>query len=151
MNIHDDLCSVSETLCQRLATRILDTIGEDGPVVAIFDGSGNWWSSDEKRFGPVARQRQLLDSFCWHIGDGCEPVIGSIDGWELVGAQLRTETTHAAYVLIALEGFERDSTLANMPIIEMLLKQINVIAGLIDQNNQLQLHSLRHLSQTAAN
>ncbi len=148
MNIYDDMFSASDMLCEQIGRRVLDTIGEDGPVVAILDGKGNWWSSDEQRFSPVAEQRQLLEAFCWQIGDGCEPFVGSIDGWEVVGAQLHTERMHRAYVLIGLAGFERDSTVANMPLIEMLLNQINVIAGLIDKNNQLHLAQLKHLSQT---
>ncbi|MCH8829862.1 MAG: hypothetical protein IID45_09825 [Planctomycetes bacterium] len=73
------------------------------------------------------------------------------DGWEIVGTQLQTESMRGAYVLIGLPGYERESTVANLPIIEMLLNQINLIASLIDKNNQLHLHQLKHLSQTAAN
>ena len=149
MNIYDDLFSASDMLCEQIGRQVLDTIGEDGPVVAILDGKGSCWSSDEQRFKPVAEQRQLLDAFCRQIGDGCEPFVGSIDGWEVVGAQLHTERMHRAYVLIGLAGLERDSTVANMPIIEMLLNQINIIAALIDKNNQLHLGQRKHLSQTA--
>ncbi len=157
MNICDDLssaCSSSssaspDTLFEQIGRRVLETIGEDGPLVAILDGEGNCWSSDEQRFNPVAEQRQLLDAFCGQIGDGCEPFVGSIDGWEVVGTQLHTERMRCAYVLIGLAGFDRDSTVANMPLIEMLLNQINVIAALIDNNNQLHPGKPSHLGQTA--
>ncbi len=151
MKIYDDLFSASDMLCEQIGRQILDTIGEDGPVVAIFDGKGRWWSSDEQRFCRIAGRDELFDVFCRQIGDGCEPFVGSIDGWEVVGAQLRTDRMHDAYVLIGLPGYERESTVANLPIIEMLLNQINLIASLIDKNNQLHLHQLKHLSQTAAN
>ena len=151
MKIYDDLFSASDMLCEQIGRQILDTIGEDGPVVAILDGKGNWWSSDEQRFCTVAGRGELFDIFCRQIGDGCDPFVGSIDGWEVVGAQLQTESMRGAYVLIGLPGYERESTVANLPIIEMLLNQINLIASLIDKNNQLHLHQLKHLSQTAAN
>jgi len=151
MKIYDDLFSASDMFCEQIGRQILDTIGEDGPVVAILDDKGRWWSSDEQRFYRIAGRDELFDVFCRQIGDGCEPFVGSIDGWEVVGAQLRTERMHAAYVLIGLPGYERESIVANLPIIEMLLNQINLIASLIDKNNQLHLGQLKHLSQTAAN
>ena len=151
MKIYDDLSSASDMFCEQIGLQILDTIGEDGPVVAILDGNGRWWSSDEQRFCRIAGRDELFDVLCRQIGDGCEPFVGSIDGWEVVGAQLRTERMRGAYVLIGLPGCERESTVANLPIIEMLLNQINVIASLVDKNNQLHLGQLKHLSQTAVN
>jgi hypothetical protein len=71
------------------------------------------------------------------IDDGDEPVITQADDCGIVAAELATEQTKCGYVIIILPGYNPESTLVNIDLIETLLNQTELTAKLIEKNNQL--------------
>ena len=148
MNIYDTLFTASDMFSEQVARQVFDGIGEDGPFVTIIDETGVCRSSDENRFGEVFDDTELLNNLLSRIGDGDSPVTTCINGCGVIAGQLRVDMRHLGYVIIGLNGYNIDSTVANYDLGEMLLNQINTIASLQDNFNQLHHRQLNQLSQS---
>lgn len=148
MNIYDTLFSASDMFSEQVARQVFDTIGEDGPFVTIIDESGVCQSSDETRFGEVFDDTAVLNNLLSRIGDGCGPVTACINDCGVIAGQLRVGMGHHGHVIIGLNGYSIDSTVANYDLGEMLLNQINTIASLLDKCNQLHHRQLNQSSQS---
>lgn len=148
MNIYDTLFSASDMFGEQVARQVFDSIGEDGPFVAIIDETGVCRSSDESRFGEVFDDTEILNNLMSRIDDGASPVTVCIKDCGVFAGQLRVGMGHCGYVIIGLNGYSIDSTVANYDLAEMLLNQINTIASLLDRYNHLHHRQLNQLSQS---
>ena len=134
MNTCDTLL---DTFCDRVMGRISDSMCEDGPFVVIIDDSGNWRSSDAERFGEVFDRPAVLKGIVSMVADGGDPITACVNGCGVVAGQLASGGVHRGYIVIGLCGYSIESTVANVGLAETLLNQINVIASLIDGDNNL--------------
>ena len=137
MTMYDDLSSSSDTLNDQIARQIFSILPENGPLIAIIDGQGNYWPSESKRFSQLNIDEQMLKQLCNRIDDGAEPVITQINDFGIVAIQLATERTNCGYVVLVMPKYTPESILANIELIEILLNQIGLIARLVEQNNHL--------------
>lgn len=148
MNIYDTLFTASDMFGEQVARQVFGSIVEDGPFVAIIDETGVCRSSDESRFAEVFDDTAMLNNLLSRIGDGDSPVTACINDCGVVAGQLRVGMGHRGYVIIGLNGCSIDSTVANYDLGVMLLNQINTIASLLDNYNQLHFKQLNQLSQS---
>jgi hypothetical protein len=116
---------------------VFEIISELGPLVVIMDGEGNCWPSDSERFAKLNLSAEWIGNFRSKIGDGIEPVVSHIGNHGIVGSQLAIGRGKCGYVLMAMEEAGPESILAKMELIEMILGQFNLIAGLIEKCNSL--------------
>ena len=137
MDMYDSLFSPSYVLDEQIARQIFDILPEQGPIVMIMAKDGHCWPSNSEDFSSLNLSEDFLEELCAKIDDGDEPVITQAQDFSIVAAQLATEHTNCGYVIIALPQYSPESILININIIEMLLNQINLIARLIEKNNQL--------------
>jgi hypothetical protein len=136
MDIYESRLSRSSVLNEQIAGELFDVLPEDGPIVIIFGGDGNYWLSDPDRFSRLNISEPLLKGLCAKIDDGAEPVISGVNDFGIVASQLSTEETNCGYVIIALPQYNAESTLTNFGLVEMLLNQIDLIARLVEKNGQ---------------
>jgi hypothetical protein len=137
MDMYESLSSPGCVLNEQVARQIFGVLPEQGPIVVIVDRGGNCWPSDSERFSRLHIGESTLRELCAKIDDGDEPVITQVEDFSLVASQLATDQTNCGYVIIALQQYSPESTLANINLIEILLNQTSLITKLIEQNNHL--------------
>ncbi len=126
--------SVARKLNKKIAGEAFASLSESGPFMAILDHDGGCTSSDPERFAGFFSDARKLRQICTSIDDGCDPVITQAGGAGVVATQLDAGRTRCGYLLVALPGYTYESMVANMDLIELLLDQMQVIAGLVEQN-----------------
>jgi hypothetical protein len=109
-----------------------------------MDGDSHIWPSDSDRYAKLNISEQFLKELCVKIDDGAEPVVTQIDDYSIVAAELSTERNNHGYAIFALPGYNPESTLVNIDLIEMLLNQLSLIARLIEKNNLLYEVQMKH-------
>ncbi|MDD5064912.1 MAG: hypothetical protein PHQ35_09190 [Phycisphaerae bacterium] len=124
-------------LDEQIAKEIFDILPERGPIVVIMDREGHRWVSDPEKFSKLSVRDSFWSKLCVKIDDGDEPVVTQADDYGIVAAELATEESKCGYVVIILPQYSSESTLVNINLVETLLNQIDLIAKLIEKNNQL--------------
>lgn len=120
-----------------IAQRILDILPEDGPSVFIVDRTGRRWPAQTHIHHDFPLDRTEFTRLCDRIDDGVEPVVIQKPKACIVACQLAAEDTNFGYLLVVLPGYTLKTALANTALIEMLLNQTTLIAGLIEKNHRL--------------
>ena len=156
MDTYDSLFLPSSALNEQIARQIFEILPEKGPVIVLMDRDGNCWPSDSERFSGLNIDESFLRELYSKIDDGAEPVVTGVNDCSIIAAQLATERTNCGYVIIALPQYSPESTLINIDLIEILLKQIGLIAKLVEKNNllyelQVKQFSLYGQSETGSN
>ena len=146
MNTHNSLYSTVFILNEQVARQIFEIIPENGPVILIIDRNGSSWPSDSEEFLKLNISEAYLKELCMKIDDGDEPVITQTNNCSIIAAQLATDKNNCGYVIMALPEYNEESTSKNIHLIEMLLNQFNLIAKLIEKNNQLYEFQIRNYS-----
>ncbi|MBN2313661.1 MAG: hypothetical protein JXM79_07005 [Sedimentisphaerales bacterium] len=144
MNIYESLSCPTFQLNEQIARQVFDTIPEGGPLVLIMDRNGNRWPSDSEELVKLDISESFYEELCSKIDDGGEPIITQIHEHSIIATGLTTEQSNCGYVLIAVPQSSPESTFSNIDLIEMLLNQFSVIAKLIEKNNLLYEHQLKH-------
>lgn len=145
MDMYDSLFSSDISLNEQIANYVFHILVEDGPVVVIMDTDGNFWASDSEEFAKLNIEQSFLAEICRKIDDGHEPVLTQINECSIVSTQLATEKTNFGYVFIMICPSSPESSLAKIYLIEILLKQMNLIAKLVEENHILcELQSKNH-------
>ena len=146
MNMFDLLFSSTHMLNEQIAQELFDIMPEQGVVAAITDDLGNWWPSNEDKFRQILSDRGTLEHMCSRVDDGEELVVGQIADFGVVVSQLSTESLDCGYLVIALEKHTHQATVAQMDMVELIINQTNLIARLIEQNNQTYHDELKKLN-----
>jgi hypothetical protein len=146
MDMYESLYSASSALNEQIARQLFEILPEQGPVVVIVDREGHLWPSDSERFSQLNVSESLLKEVCAKIDDGAEPVVTQVGDCSVVAAELATDHTKCGYVVIVLQQYGPESTLANIDLVEMLLNQVNLVAKLIEKNSRLYELQMRQWS-----
>ncbi|MFC1737876.1 hypothetical protein ACFL1G_02365 [Planctomycetota bacterium] len=147
MDMFGSLLSVSHRLNEQLGREVFDILPEDGPIIAIINKDGHCWPSDSGRFAGLNISEHFLKELFSKIDDGAEPIITQANKCTIVATQLATEHTNCGYVIIALPGYNAESALININLIEILLNQVGLIAKLIEKNNLLYELQMKQLGE----
>lgn len=137
MNMYESLMSPGFILNEQIARQIFEILPEHGPIVVILDKDGNTWPSDSEGFSGLNLDGTFLKDLCGRIDDGVEPIITGVHNMSIIGTQLATDQNKYGYVLFILPQYTPDSTLVNTDLLEIIINQFNLIAKLIEKNNQL--------------
>lgn len=146
MNIYDALFSSSFMLNEQIAREIFDILPEQAPLLLICDKDGNCWPSDQDKFDIFFHDMSQIEQICSVIDDGGDPVIGQIEDCGLVATELEAAGGHYGYLIMVLQHHTPESTLAAVDLIEMFLNQTNLVARLIEKNNQIHHQQLKNFS-----
>ena len=146
MGMYEPLFSQSCVLNEQIARQVFDILPEQGPIMMIMDRDGSSWPSDSEKFANLNVGGSFLKELCDKVDDGTEPLVTQVNDYSVVATQLITEETNCGYVIMALPQCSRESALANMDLIEILLNQVGLIAKLIEKNNVLYERQMRHYS-----
>ncbi len=132
----------------KIAQMVFDSFGDTDIVIAIIARSGSYVSNRLDIFERIFAERSLLDELCRRVDDGCEPLISQIDGYLVAASGLSSGFDGIGYAIMLLPAcsfgqsehldFGFDSA---HHFIEIILEQFSVIAGLIEQNQQLKDYS----------
>ena len=144
MNIYESLSCPTFRLNEQIARQVFDTVPEGGPLVLIMDRNGNRWPSDSQELVKLDISESFYEELCSKIDDGSEPIFTQINEYSIIAAGLTTERRDCGYVMIAIPQSCPESTFHNVDLIEMLLNQFSVIAKLIEKNDLLYEHQLKH-------
>ncbi|MCK4998018.1 MAG: hypothetical protein KAS23_00735 [Anaerohalosphaera sp.] len=151
MNIFDSYSTPSHVLNGHIAKELFSIAPEQGVIIAIADEtSGKFWSSNDFGFRQVLSDRRKLEQMFARVDDGCDHVLAQISDFAVAVSQLSTKHTNCGYIVIALEKTNCQSALLRMELIEMIIGQANLIAGLIETNNTLYCHELEHICADTA-
>ena len=148
MDMFDSLFSFSSMLNEQVSKELCGIYADQSTVFVILDDEGNHWTSDEDTYSRIFSEQPVIDDLRTKIADGYEPVVSQIDDSCIVASQLGTDDVHCGYIFMILPGYTADTTLANMDMIELMINQVLLIAGLIDKNNKLHHLYLKQQSHT---
>ncbi len=137
MDIPNSLLSPVATLNEQIARQIFELLPERGPVMIIMDREGNCWPSDSEQFAKLNISKEFLKEICGKVDDGVEPIVTQANDCSVVAAQLATEQTNCGYVFLAIPQYSPGATLVNIDLVEIVLRQVSLIAKLIEKNNLL--------------
>lgn len=144
MNIYESLSCPTFRLNEQIARQVFDTVPEGGPLVLIMDRNNNRWPSDSEELMKLDISESFFEELCSKIDDGSEPIFTQINEHSIIATGLTTEHSDCGYVMIAVPQSSPESTFSNIDLFEMLLNQFSVIAKLIEKNNHLYEHQLKH-------
>ena len=138
-------------LNEQIARQVFDILPEDGPLVVIISrpikgGQVHYWPNNTEGFTNLGLTDGFLQELCSKLDDGDEPIITQINDFSIVATALVTERTDCGYIVMALQHYTPESTLANLSLIEILLSQVGLIAHLIEQNNLLYEHNMKQFA-----
>ncbi|MFA5239196.1 MAG: hypothetical protein WC476_05740 [Phycisphaerae bacterium] len=136
MDVKDWLVS-QNVLNEQITKEIFDILPESGPIMVVMDRYGRRQVSDPEKFSRLNIRDSFWRELCAKIDDGAEPVTTQTDGCSVAAAELVTEQTKFGYVIIILPQHKSESTLTNIDLIETILNQACLIAGLIENNHHL--------------
>lgn len=156
MDTYDAMFSAGYTLNERVARRIFDALGENGPLLAIMDRSGNCWASDPKAFDQMCPGDTVLQNLWAQVDDGLEPAVAQVGDKSVATAQLATEHTNCGYLVLILAHRDAQWTQATMDLAEALFSQIALVARLIEtasllSDTQVRCYSAYGTSDAPAN
>ena len=124
-------------LSRQLLDELTDFLPDDGPVIVVRDADGQLEGSDPDRID-LADWQECLEHLHEQTCDGWEPAVTQRDHYSVAALQVGTEPHDVTTVFLILEGYSQETALANMGLIETLLGQIYVIAGLLMRAHQLE-------------
>jgi hypothetical protein len=137
MDMYDAMFSASYTLNEQIARQVFDAMGENGPLLAIMDRSGNCWASDPEAFDRMCPGDTILEDLWAQVDDGFEPAVGQVGDRSVATAQLATEHTNCGYLVLILAQHDPQGTQAGMDLAEALFSQIALVARLIETSSLL--------------
>jgi hypothetical protein len=120
-------------IINQIAHMIFDSFQDTGIVLAILNRNKSYVSNKLEIFEKVFTEQKLLESLCCKIDDGCEPLMTQI-GEYLVAAESLGDI---GYVVILLPRCDFKESSEYLGLIEIILEQFSVLAGLVEQNQQL--------------
>lgn len=135
-------------LSEQVARQIFESLPDNGPIMIIMDRKGSCWPSDSEGWAKLEITEELLKHICEKIDDGEEPLITQSGDLSIIAAQLATNNTSCGYIIIALPRYTPESTMLNIDLVELVLNQVNLIAGLVEKNYLLHELQLKHQNIT---
>lgn len=137
MEMYDWLCTSNAVFNGKLVNELFEAIDVDGPLMAILDGQGNMWVSDENRFGECNLEKPWLENLCRRAADGSEPVVSQFNNCGIVLSCLRTEKRHCCYISIILPQHSPEATLTKLDLCEAIIDVSNRLACSLEQNESM--------------
>jgi hypothetical protein len=151
VDVYEVISSPGCTLSEQIARQVFDLLPEDGLIVAIMDRQGNYWVNDAEEFSKLNISMSVLEELWAKVNDGAEPITIQASDFCVTTAQLATERTNCGYVLIAQRWHKAESISMMMELVEVILCQMDLIAGLIEKNNLLHELELKRYSEYGSN
>jgi hypothetical protein len=125
----------------QIAQAVFDGFDNTDIVVAILNRSGSYVSNRLDIFERVFAEQRLLDELCRRVDDGQEPLISQIDGYLVAACGLSSGFDGIGYAIMLLPGDSFGKSFEHLDFIEIILEQFSLVAGLIEQNQQLRDYS----------
>jgi len=148
MEMCESVFSERRALNERIAQELFETLPESGPVVCICGRDGERWVSDEGRFEALGLPEDFVGDLCARIDDGVEPVLTQYGNVAIVAMQLATQQWALGYVIFALPQSSPEEVLRNSALVEMVLNQIELVAKLVEQSEQLYRRDVSQLERS---
>ncbi len=139
----DALFSQTGFLSDQLAKNLSETLSQQHLFMVVMDNHGQLWTSDSEKFSCFGSCQSRLKEICANLDHEKLPVVSQIEDYSTVAVRLvdEDEQINCGYLFLFLPHYSPESTLANMDIVETMLKQVLLIAKLVHEKNQLhQLH-----------
>lgn len=137
----------------KIAQVVFDSFANTDIVLAILNRNGSYVSNKIEVFEQVFSEGKLLEELRRKIDDGHEPLITQIGEFLVAASALSADFNSMGYVIMLLpastssEGSGHSSEKSpeyldstgsrQVELIEIILEQFSLIAGLIEQNQQL--------------
>jgi len=131
----------SDMIINQIAHTVFDSFANTDIVVAILNHNGSYVSNKLDVFERIFAERILLDELCRRVDDGQEPLIAHIDGYLVAASGLSAGFNGVGYAVMLLPAGSFGNIPESLDFIEIILEQFSLIAGLIEQNQQLKDYS----------
>lgn len=146
-SIYQALFSSSQILIDQIGRAAVSEEVGFGPFWVLMDGLKTVRAGDKDKLYDVLEDMEQIGRLTAQVDDGFEPAILGVDGAVVAAGQLCTERSHCGYMFLVLPGYSLDTAEANADLIELLMSQMNIIASLIEKNNQLHQGQLTRMAQ----
>jgi len=146
-SIYQALFSSSQVLIEQIGRSAVSEEGGFGPFWVLMDGLKTVQAGDKGKLYEILDDMEQVSRLIAQVDDGFEPAIISVKGAVVAAGQLSTERSHCGYMFLVLPGYCMATAEANADLIELLMSQMNIIAGLIEKNNQLHQGQLTRMAQ----
>ena len=134
MDIREETFAASNVLAEHVAHAVFDALPERGVVVAILAHDGACWQSSPEALAQLGLDETSLAELRARVDDGVEPAFLRQGDASITMAQLATERVNCGYAIIAVSGSAKQPVIPDTALLEALLGQISLVAGLIERN-----------------
>ena len=117
---------------ERLIKVLGSCLPEDGMDLILIDRGQLCWTSDPITYDTLIEGTPILADMISRIDDGDEPTLTRVGDVYLVGVHLWTSRCDHGYAMLVLSSVDYDSLLQNWSFVEVVLNQMQCIAGLLD-------------------
>lgn len=149
-SIYKEMFGTSELPAEQIRGHLFNLVGPEGPTLVVIDTERRFQASHPGRAGFLSgKNERLVEEICSRLDDGEDPLLIKVEGGCAAACQLTTERVHCGYLLVYLEGYAPETAGANMPLVELILSQAQLVCELVEKNNQLHHLRLLHLSRTS--
>lgn len=149
-NLYKDMFDSSDLLIEQVRGHLFGLLGSEGPTLAVVGMNRSLKTNHPGRVGILlADEGRLVESLCNRLSDGEDPLVVKIKEGCVAACCLGTERSLCGYLMIVLEGYTPETAGANMPLIELIIAQAQLVCELVEKNNQLHQSRLVHLSRTS--
>lgn len=127
-----DTGTIDNETREQLVKTLESCLPEDGMDLILIDRSQISWASNSETYDRlVESDTSLIEDMISRINDGDEPVVMRVDDGFLLGTHLWTPDFDHGYAFLMLWHVNPESLSQNWPVIEMVLNQMQCVAGLI--------------------
>lgn len=117
---------------ERLIKVLGSCLPEDSMDLILTDRGHLCWTSDPVAYDVLIEGTPILEDMISRINDGDEPALTRVGDVYLVGAHLCTSQCDHGYAVLVLSSVNYDSLVQNWSFVEVVLNQMQCIAGLLD-------------------
>lgn len=143
-SIYQAILSSSHVLIEQVGRALAPEQSGFGPFWVFLDNNKSVRAGDRERLRETVENQDLLHRVCSQVDDGFEPAICQAGQAVIAAGQFCTERTNCGYMVLVLPGYCYETAEANADMIEMLMTQLVIMAGVIEKNNMLHQAQLAH-------
>jgi len=138
-----ELFSSSDMVNEQLACEVFRAVPEEGISIAISDKNGDLWANRDDRILDWSKSNDDIDTLFSRLDDGVEIAMLPCESYCLFATDITVNMTNSGYALLAVANNGQPDSLAQLPLIELCLNQMSLLAATIQKNNIIHLESIK--------
>lgn len=135
MGIFDELFSAQDMISEQVLRELESVLPAEDCIFAIIDNHGEVWTNDQENYDKYFSDNSHLQRLCCRLDDGSECVLSHTSDCSVVMTDVVLDNRLSGYTMLAMPGRSPVDIISSIDIYEFALRQVALIASLIQKNN----------------